>query len=91
MRRVESSISASRTGTHAAQVVVHGREEGLIGIRLRERQPYFAHGHLHLGTDLEQLQPDRVALRPAQAVPARPNRRKADMSTYATLDSHSRN
>jgi hypothetical protein len=33
---VAMSISAGWTGTHPAQIVVHGREQGLIGIRLRE-------------------------------------------------------
>jgi hypothetical protein len=34
--RVEISRSAGGAGPHAAQIVVHGREDGLIGIRLRE-------------------------------------------------------
>ena len=65
-------MSAGGTCTHAAQVVVHGREQGLIGIRLRERQPYFAHGHVHLRADLEQLQPDRLALRRPRPCPPDP-------------------
>ena len=73
--RGAAASTAEREGLQVAQG--RGEDPG-PGIGFRHRDPDVADGQTDSGADLEQLQPNRMALGPRpMSVPFRPSRRNA--------------
>ncbi len=85
--RTSTTVDTSagpRPGVGEDQPFVDAREELLVRVRGAHRGPRAACGRADHSADLQQLRPDRVALRPRRLRPASAMRRIAECRTYAS-------